>query len=138
MSKVAVKARDKDPDFTIQVYEPKLMRKQLLETLRDIILFMQGYEKFRKIQEEKVGTFTQLRQDVRELNRLIDGKLKGYLPKGKLKGVAEEKPAAVREEWKSAPSPSSYKPAEQPTPARTELDELESQLKDIEGQLRGM
>ncbi len=61
-----------EPNFMIQVSEPKILRKDVLEALRDVIIFMQGYEKFRKIQEEKIATFAQLRDDVKELTSLMD------------------------------------------------------------------
>ena len=49
--------REKNPDYMIQINDPRSLRKELLETLREIIIFMQSYEKFRKIQEEKVMIF---------------------------------------------------------------------------------
>jgi hypothetical protein len=137
------KAPEKDPNFMVQVNEPRMLRKDLLESIREIIIFMQGYEKFRKIQEDKVALFTQLRTDLRILNSLIDDKLYKYLPKGKLKSISpskeqekpyerEEQPLAV-----SRPTVISSTPAPGDAP-RSELDELENQLKDIESQLRSM
>jgi len=127
---------EKDPNFMVQISEPRMLRKDLLESVREIIIFMQGYEKFRKIQEEKVSLFTQLKTDLRVLNTLVDEKLRKYLPKGKLRGIQtpkqEIKPYAREDEpiervsLSSAPSSAS------------ELDELENQLKDIETQLRSV
>src|SRR3989344_2405653 len=83
-------------NLMVQIHEPKNLRKDILEWLREIIIFMQGYETFRKIQEEKVKTFAQLRDDVKVLNNLIDTKLRRYLPKGKLAGIIK-KPMPKRE-----------------------------------------
>jgi hypothetical protein len=104
---------------------------------------MQGYENFRKIQEEKVKLFSQLKSDVRAISSLIDNNLKRSLPKGKLKEIAapkkvmEEKEEEPEEEelevQKKAPVPQKVIPA-----PKSELEELEDQLNDIEGQLRGM
>ncbi|MBI2151384.1 hypothetical protein HYU21_01510, partial [Candidatus Woesearchaeota archaeon] len=57
----------KEPEYMVQLSDPKSLRKELLECLREVIIFMQGYEKFRKIQEEKVSTFHTLRQEVKNL-----------------------------------------------------------------------
>src|SRR3989338_4955922 len=82
--KVVPAKLEKEPDYMVQIAEPKMVRKDLLESLREVIIFMQGYEKFKKVQEDKVALFTALKSDVRELNLLIEGQLKKYLPKGKL------------------------------------------------------
>lgn len=127
---------EKDPNFMVQVSEPRMLRKDLLESVREIIIFMQGYEKFRKIQEDKVTLFTQLKTDLRVLNSLVDDKLRKYLPKGKLRAVQtpkqDIKPYARDEELLRAPSIQNDR-----SPA-SELDELESQLKNIETQLRSV
>lgn len=139
--------KEKEPSYVVQVNDPKMLRRDILESLREIIIFMQGYERFRKIQEEKVALFGSLKKDVRDLNGLIETKLKVYLPKGKLKGVkgasssstVMEKSHEVVEEEEPLPPKAEEKPIFTPrreTPYRSELDELESQLKDIEGQLR--
>jgi len=62
----------KEPEYMIQVNDPTMVRKDLLESLRETIIFMQGYETIRKIQEEKVALFTQLKLDVNELNNLVE------------------------------------------------------------------
>ncbi len=139
--------KEKEPAYVVQVNDPKMLRRDILESLREIIIFMQGYERFRKIQEEKVALFGSLKKDVRELNGLIETKLKVYLPKGKLKSVKSasssstvmEKSREVVEEEEPLPPKTEEKPVFTPrreTPYRSELDELESQLKEIEGQLR--
>lgn len=130
-------SKEKAPDFMVQINDPKVIRKDLLESLREVIIFMQGYEKFRKVQEEKVNTFNQLKAQVKEINNFVE-KLKTLLPKGKLKSLGENeyqeyKPDTAPEQV-AAPS-RSYS---EPKATGNELDELESQLKDIEGQLRNI
>ena len=136
MKKAPVKHHVKEPEYMIQINEPKNTRKSILESLREVIIFMQNYEKFKSIQEQKVIVFTQLKRNVKEINSMVD-KLKHHFPKGKLKAVSEEKhpQEPVNEE------PTMEKPKPVPVPVKktaSELDELESQLKDIEGQLRTM
>ena len=88
--------KKKVPDYVIQIGDPKLLRKDLLESLREIIIFMQGYEKFKRIQEEKIATFARMKTRIKELERLIEVKLKGHLPRGKLKPITEVvKPRAI-------------------------------------------
>ena len=129
-------------NLMVQVNEPKNLRKDILEGLREIIIFMQGYETFRKIQEEKVKTFAQLRDDVKVLNSLIDTKLRRYLPKGKLAGMVK-KPMPKREipEKQEREMPKEQPARSMPGPVKeeaSELDELEVQLREIEGRLKNI
>ena len=143
---VAVKGEhvEKQPDYMVQVSEPKMLRKDLLESIREIIIFMQGYETFRHVQDEKVMLFSRLKSQVKELNSLVDGKLRMYFPKGKLKGISvsaplemvEEKPARVVASTHAMSTPMVVPAPEQQ--AASELDELETQLQDIERQLQNL
>lgn len=133
--------KEKDPEYMIQLNDPKGLRKDILESLRELIIFMQGDEGFKKIQDEKVEIFSRLKSQVREVNGIIENQLRRYLPKGKLKDVPAEKPKKEKEvetEIEEVPQP---KP--KPVPVRkevpvkkSELEELEDQLRDIENQLR--
>ena len=149
--KAAAPRSEKEPEYMIQVGDPKMLRKDLLESLREVIIFMQGYETFRKIQEEKVALFTMLKSQVKEINSMVDNKLKKYLPKGKLRGISEKQmhPEEQQEEETLQGEPRieivpiervQRKVVEQPAqkaPAN-ELDELEKQLRDIENQLQNI
>ncbi|MEW5896737.1 MAG: hypothetical protein AB1668_03535 [Nanoarchaeota archaeon] len=136
-------SKDKSLNFMVQVNEPKIVRKDLLEALREIIIFMQGYESFRRIQEEKIATFAQLRETVKELNNIFDYKFRKYFPKGKLKMFPEE-PVEKKELPVQRPVPQPVEvsePVERQQPKKAddrELDDLELQLKDIESRLRNM
>ena len=144
---------DKEPEYMIQVSDPKMLRKDLLESLREVIIFMQGYETFRKIQEEKVALFTVLKAQVREINSLVDIKLKKYVPKGKLRGISEQQQQREEQhEEETLPGEPRIevvpiervqvqpraveKPVARAPP--NELDELEKQLRDIENQLQNI
>lgn len=136
-------AREKEPEYMVQINDPKNVRKNLLESLREIIIFMQSYEKFKKIQEEKVATFNALKADIKALGGLLENKLKKHFPKGKLhalptqKEIPPEKEEREEKPVEEAVSPEPTSKAERPLPS-SELDELESQLKEIEGQLKGI
>ena len=137
-------AAEKDPNFMVQIPEARMLRKDILENVREIIIFMQGYERFRKIQEEKVAAFVKLRGQLRDLNRMIEDQLKKALPRGKLKAPEkvkleleeEEEERAQPETLLSKPRVSAPpQPQEQHQEAPSELDELEAQLQSIEDQL---
>lgn len=138
---------EKEPEYMIQVSDPKMLRKDLLESLREVIIFMQGYETFRKIQEEKVALFTILKSQIKEINSLVDTKLKKYLPKGKLRAFSEkqlhhqeqveELPAEEAQPLEVVPVTTARRAEPQRAPP-SELDELEKQLRDIENQLQNI
>ncbi len=157
-------AAEKEPEYMIQLADPTALRKDILESLREVIVFMQGYEQFRKIQGEKVVLFAKLKTEVREMNSLIDNKLRKHFPKGKLKPVLKEDDLHVEEQM-GAEAP--IEEAQVPPPAKqsvsfskprvplarqtpppkveapvsreiNELDELEAQLREIEGQLNNL
>ncbi len=184
--------RESGPAYMVQLSDPKSIRKDILESLREVIIFMQAHEKFMRIQEEKITLFTQLKNDVKDLNQLIEHKLKKHLPKGKLKAFSRyaEKRQRQKEMEKvevvsardmarspetpvhvvstmpkgpvpqplpnpmtpAAPLPPNAPPQPTPAPApvpmappmpkpaapKSDLDDLENQLKDIEDQLRGI
>jgi len=140
--------KEKEPEYVVQIQDPRMVRKGLLESLRDLIIFMQGYEQFRQLQETKVAQFTALRNDVKELNHLLDVKLRHHFPKGKVHHVptaaAAPKPAQrivqqeeMEEQKQAVPVRAPVrKDVPAPTPKKSDLDELEQQLQDIENQLR--
>ncbi len=140
----------KEPEYMIQVNDPTMVRKDLLESLRETIIFMQGYETIRKIQEEKVALFTQLKLDVKELNGLVENKLHKYLPRGKIKELVKaDAKKSVQQEVRIVKTvgPAKKEPIMEPRSVAPEtpkqrvvggLDELEQQLQDIENQLKGI
>ncbi len=140
-------AKEKEPEYVVQVPEPRMVRKELLESLRDLIIFMQGYEQFRKLQEQKVAQFSALRSEVKELNHLLDVKLRQHFPTGKVKSlpvsptapkpVLRIEPEDAEEEKPVIPvRMPARKEAPAPAAQKSDLDELEQQLRDIEDQLR--
>ena len=137
--------KEKEPDYVIRIHDPKIVRKDILESLREVIIFMQGYEKFKKIQEEKVNTISLLKEQIKELNTLVNHQLKKYLPVGKLKPILKEQPQHEEytpkiEEETPAPVPIQRYKQERPIKSKpkNELEELESQLQDIEHQLQNI
>ena len=143
---IPLEPKDKSLNLMVQVSDPKNVRKDLLEALREIIIFMQGYEAFRKIQEEKIAVFAQLKEDIKVLNNLVDTKLRRLLPKGKLVGMINKPTMRMEEVEKEEMSPMAVpkvQPKIMPKPEpqqedNKDLDELESQLREIESRLKHM
>lgn len=134
-----VENKPRQLNLMVQINEPKGIRKDLLEALREVIIFMQGYETFQKVQEEKMATFAQLREDIKILNSLVHDKLRKHLPKGKLAGyVAPKQENEMETEQMPAPMPTATVQVKKIQPQNQELDDLEYQLKDIESRLKGL
>jgi len=138
--------KDVSPDYMIHLGEPKMVRKDLLECLREVILHIQGYERYVQLQEEKAVMMMKLKEDVKELKSLIDTHLHKLLPKGKLKAIHLEKkkemptPVGMVKPMMEAPNMPEHlmtmKPVEKQSESSHELRELEKQLNEIENQLR--
>ena len=150
------KKSEKAVDLMVQINEPVMIRRDVLEALRDVIIFMQSYEHFKKVQEEKMALFNSLQDQAKELNLLLSSQLKAHLPKGKLESLKERvrpkfEDIEPKEEVKRAPvvkkpvvvqTPKPVKaPKPTPLPAvkeHSEIDMLEAQLQDIESQLKNL
>lgn len=70
--------------FYVGVRDPIEIRRNLLESSREAVQFLQRYEKLRSIRQEKLQAMQQLRIDVRELRALVNN-LRKALPKTKLR-----------------------------------------------------
>jgi len=128
--------KEKEPGFMVRISEPRLVRKDILESLREVIVFMQSYEQFKHVQDEKVTTISALREIIKDLNNLTN-KLRTKLPKGKLGALKDIPMEDLEEEMPmSMPVARSVRPAA--PVSNGDLDDLESQLKDIENQLKTM
>ena len=132
------KKHDIEPDYMVNIDDPKMLRKDVLESLREVIIFMQGYEKFRVVQDEKVALFTQLKADVKELHTLIGHKLHAFLPKGKLNAVNTVPPKEEQEHAKKVQVVAMKPEPHEAVVEDKELDHLESQLQNIEKQLESI
>ena len=81
----ARKMPEREPELMVHINDPPMLRKEILECLRELIILMQGYEQFHKIQQQKIAHIAILDRKLREINNVIDRKLKPHLPKGKLR-----------------------------------------------------
>lgn len=125
--------KDQNSLFFVQLKEPADIRRDILETLKDIVIILQKLEKFKDMRQKKFESIQKLRLLMRQANKMM-GELKGKLPQTELKPVILKERASIRR-----PEPQQKKPSEQPKKREmTELEKLEAELGDIEGKLRSL
>ena len=115
----------------VGVKEPVELRRTLLESTKEVIECLQKFEKFKSLRGEKLRQIEQLKNDVKEINKLV-AKLKSELPKVSLK-LEEEKPKADKK-VKGIKKEIKVKKKKE----LDELEKLESELDLIEEKLGGM
>lgn len=128
--KKSSKAKPEEKPYFIGLNNPTELRKNILEPTREVIQFLQNYEEFKKIKEEKTKYIIQLKDDLKQI-RLSVNQLKKALPQNKLR---IEKPKKIKEAKKEA-LPVEAKAAPAPLLPPTELDSLEKELNEIEKKL---
>ena len=139
--KEVVKKLPQQPSFNVMIESPHLLRKDLLESLKEVILFMKGYEKFDEIQEEKIRAMEELRDEIQKINYLVNNKLKKYFPKGKLReitspGEYEKIREGIDDEEEDYPEVKIEKRAVTKGNPEKDLNDLENELQEIEDELR--
>ena len=121
--------------FFVEIREPNEIKRNILESMKDMVENLQRFEKFKDIRKEKIRTINKLGGDLKELNKLISN-LKNSLPESKLRVIKVN--AVLRESHKVKPSKKKeYKKrkiTEEKKPV-TELERLESELSVIEEKL---
>ena len=127
--------------FCVRLREPYELRRNILETLRELLELLQRCEKFKQIRHEKVERIRKLVTLMKETNKLM-GRLKVKLPQTNLKGIVlRETPVKTQKPYdKKNKKGKSVEEKTEKVPKRemTEIDRLESELKAIEGKLRNL
>lgn len=141
-----VKAKEQSNElFFVEVKDPGEVRRNILETLREILSVLQRFEKFNNIRQEKLEKIQKLRILVREANKMLN-ELKRSLPQTNLRAaVVKETPHHVnqvshkkKKKGKSANEEKAEKQVKMPKKQMTELEKLESELNAIEGKLKSL
>jgi len=123
----------------IGIGEPVELRKHILEPTREVIQFLQSYEEFIKIKEEKTDTVLQLKEDLKNIKSSIN-KLKRLLPRNKIKGektheeIKKERRYIRKTEEIQPPAPEISETLP-PAPKPAEVEDLEKELSEIEKKL---
>lgn len=126
VKKVVVKKKEQEELF-VGIKDPVEVRRNVLESLKEIVTLMQKQETERQVREEKLETLNKMRKNLREINSLI-GKLKGELPL--LPAQPKPKPVTVQKAI-----PQVKEPEVKPSKIGPEIDKLEKELADIEAKL---
>jgi|TARA_B100002003_G_C14147363_1_gene551786 hypothetical protein len=128
--------------FFVKVKDPNDVKKNLLESLKDIVENLHRFEKFKAIREEKLENINKLRENIKELTKL-NSKLRSALPETKLrialkkaKEVKKKRHKVSKKVFKKEPVEKIEKApkAEKQRPL-SELEKLETELSAIEGRL---
>ena len=134
--------------FYVGIKDPIEARRNILESTKDSIQILQRLAKFKALRAEKSAVINRLREDLRELNKLVN-RLRTELPKTKLRVRLEEheKLEASKEyaektvaeiTARKALLASKKKEAEKPKKEMTEIEKLESELGNIEQKLKNL
>lgn len=126
----------------VGIKSPVELRRMILETTKDVVEMLQKYEKFRAVREEKIKTVNLLRDQIKEITRLV-AKLKSDLPKVDIRIKLHKEQEMVEQEKKASktagkPKKKKAEKKEKPAPKVKELsdlEKLEAELTSIEQKL---
>ena len=125
--------KDQNEVFFVQITEPAQVRRNVLESLKQILELLQRFEKFKPIRHEKMSKIQKLRALMRDANKLM-ADLKSKLPQTSFKSIApkgDKKPVK-----KIAPKKDEAAQPKVAKKEKTELEKLESELSAIESKLK--
>ena len=126
-------AKEHNELFFVEVKEPDEVRRNILETLKEVLELLQRFENFKHLRHEKMERIQRLRILMRDTNKLV-GVLRIKLPQTNLKGMV---PKQHTPKTKKAAAKKKESPAEKvPKKERTELDKLQEELNAIESKLK--
>jgi len=112
-----------EEDYYVNIREPADMRRNILETSRQVVLALQKYESFRIKKSRKKDELESLKRTLREINDLI-ARMKKELPARKIKSLPKPIPERKVVSVQKAKKP--------------EIASLEKDLADIERKLSGI
>ena len=118
--------------FFVEVKEPEEVRRNILESLKEIVESLQRFEKFKETRKDKFDNINKLRKIVKDTNKLVLD-LKKSFPEAKIRTVREISKSAERKKTivRKKKEVVERKPM-------TELQKLESELGEIEGKLESL
>ena len=136
LSLKALGKMEKDKDaFFVEIREPNEIKRNILESMKDIVEGLQRFEKFKDIRKDKIHNIDRLRKTVKEINKLV-ADLKSALPESKLRAInlkpvlkeGQKSKSGKKKKHKKSKEPEEKKPV-------TEIEKLESELGAIEEKL---
>lgn len=106
-------------EFYVGISNPNEIRREILETSREIVLILQNFEKFKLSRIKKLDHIEKLRRNIKEINDLVL-RLKKALPVAKIRIKPLEEKKVVKKIYRGK-SP--------------EIENLEKELSAIESKL---
>ena len=123
----------------VEIRGPSEVRRNILESLKNIVETLQRFEKFKHLRKEKIHSINKLSNDLKRMNKMLSD-LKNAVPETKLREIKIK--SILKEEEKEKPKKKKHgkrhKEAEERQKPLTEVDRLESELGAIEEKLRGL
>ena len=123
----------------VEIRGPSEVRRNILESLKNIVETLQRFEKFKHLRKEKIHSINKLSNDLKRMNKMLSD-LKNAVPETKLREIKIK--SVLKEEEKEKPKKKKHgkrhKEAEERQKPLTEVDRLESELGAIEEKLRGL
>lgn len=123
----------------VEVREPSEVRRNILESLKNIVETLQRFEKFKHIRKEKIHRISMLSSELKGINKMLSD-LKNAIPETKLREIKIK--SALKEEKEEKPKKKKHsrkhKDAEEKQKPLTEVERLESELGAIEEKLKGL
>ena len=123
----------------VEIREPSEVRRNILESLKNIVETLQRFEKFKHLRKGKIHSINKLSNDLKRINKMFSD-LKNAIPETKLREIKTK--SILKEEEKEKPKKKKHgkwhKEAEERQKPLTEVDRLESELGAIEEKLRGL
>ena len=124
--------------FFVEVKDHGEIRKNILETLKDILEVLQRFEKFKHIRHEKLEKINRLRTLLKDANKIL-GLLKGKLPQTNLRATVVKETPKAHSKAHHKKNKKSKQPEEKVSKKeKTELEKLETELNAIEDKLRNL
>ena len=118
--------------FFVEIHESDDVKRNILESLKDIVENLQRFEKFKEIRKDKLSNINKLGNIIKEVNKIIPN-LKNALPDTKIRAISKSKSMDIKKEILKVKRKPEEVASRKPI---TELQKLESELTDIEGKLR--
>lgn len=132
-----VKKEEDSQLFFVRIKEPVEVRRNILETLKEIVEVLQRFEKFKQLRHEKLEKINKLRALLRQANRML-GDLRGKLPQTNLRAAAAREAPVHHAHHKKKKKPKASGQKEPQKKELTQVEKLEAELSAIESKLKSL
>ena len=127
----------KEKGFYVGISNPVDVRRNILETSKEIIHVLKRYENFHHIKEAKRAEMNKFRSMVDEINQLML-RLKTSLPPVRMEDLPRREAAETTRKAAEPVAVKRAKAMQEGTAPSSELDRLEQELGKIEDKLKGL